>query len=383
MNVIEDNYTSAIKQVLDDSSVSVFHFWKGRVAFYALLRALGVQAEDEVIIPAFTCVVVPNAVIYLGAVPKYVDISPVTYNMTAAGIEQAITDRTKVIVCQNTFGLSSELQEIKALADSRGIATIEDCTHGFGGRYDAAANGTICDSAFFSTQWNKPYSTGIGGFAITRDPAVAAALEQLQQELVDPTFSDKLNLKTLYAIRKYLINDFTYWPMVKLYRVLSKLNIVLGSSSGEELVGPEAPKDFFKSASAIQCANGLNGLKSLPKLLAERKQTAQWYTEFLRDHGKTYVSESLNSNHSFLRYAALVHDRDAFLRKAEAAKVEIGDWFLSPLHPITTDLSPWQLDVSQFPTAARITRQIVNLPTSPNDFERVRDFLVTNLDDLI
>lgn len=57
----------------------VFLYWKGRVALYALIQAMGVRPKDEVILPAYTCVVVPNAILYAGAIPVYVDVQPDTY----------------------------------------------------------------------------------------------------------------------------------------------------------------------------------------------------------------------------------------------------------------------------------------------------------------
>ena len=59
----------------------VFSFWKGRVALYAILKTLGVEEDDEVILPGYTCVMDVNPIKYLGAKPVYVDIEPVTFNM--------------------------------------------------------------------------------------------------------------------------------------------------------------------------------------------------------------------------------------------------------------------------------------------------------------
>ncbi|HOV88332.1 MAG TPA: aminotransferase class I/II-fold pyridoxal phosphate-dependent enzyme, partial [Syntrophobacteraceae bacterium] len=122
----------------------VFLFWKGRVALYALLRAMGVGAGDEVVLSAYTCVVVPNAVFYCGAVPQYVDVAPQTYCMDVRDVEKALGPRTKVVLCQNTYGLSANVEEISGLARSRGIYTIEDCAHGFGGSFRGKPNGSFC-----------------------------------------------------------------------------------------------------------------------------------------------------------------------------------------------------------------------------------------------
>ena len=83
---------------------SAFAFWKGRVAMYAILRALGVAEGDEVILPGYTCVMDVNPIKYLGAEPVFVDIEPVTYNMDVSLLEEKITPNTKVIVAQHTCG---------------------------------------------------------------------------------------------------------------------------------------------------------------------------------------------------------------------------------------------------------------------------------------
>ncbi|UCG46724.1 MAG: DegT/DnrJ/EryC1/StrS aminotransferase family protein, partial [Phycisphaerales bacterium] len=58
-----------------------FAFWKGRVALYAILKAMGLGPGDEVIVPGYTCVMDVNPIKYLGARPVYVDIEPDTFNI--------------------------------------------------------------------------------------------------------------------------------------------------------------------------------------------------------------------------------------------------------------------------------------------------------------
>ena len=114
---------------------NIFLFWKGRVALYAILKAIGVKEDDEVILPAFTCVVAVNPIIYSGAKPVYVDIDPTTYNIDTSEIEESITEKTKVIMAQNTFGLAPDLDRIFEVANKYNLIVIEDCAHGVGGVY--------------------------------------------------------------------------------------------------------------------------------------------------------------------------------------------------------------------------------------------------------
>jgi hypothetical protein len=105
---------------------SAFAFWKGRVAIYAVLRALGVREGDEVIMPGYTCVVAVNPVKYLGAKPVYVDIEPHTFNIDPAGIEAKITPRTRLIMAQHTYGYPAEIDEIMTIANRHGLLVLED-----------------------------------------------------------------------------------------------------------------------------------------------------------------------------------------------------------------------------------------------------------------
>lgn len=379
-------YKKAIQKVVG-SDQQVFLFWKGRVALYAILKSLGIGKGDEVIIPGFTCVVVPNAVIYTGAKPVYVDIDELTYTTKAEGIEKLITPKTKAIISQNTFGLSADLDPIIALAETHGIEVIDDCTHGFGGTYKGIPNGTKTKAAFFSTQWNKPYSTGIGGFAITKDSDLASQLTALEAQASKPSSKEVFMLKLMSWVRSNLLNGGTYWSIVHLYRWLSSKNLVVGSSQGEELESPEMPDVFLKSHSATQAKFGCDQLTGFNAALAHRKSVAAQYDKLLKKLGKPTPVRPEYADHIFLKYPIRVKDREDFMAKAEAEKVRLGDWFNSPLHPIQGDLSAWKYEVGSCPVAEKVASEMVNLPTDPDlskdEVERVKKFLTDNANYLL
>src|SRR5262244_3893454 len=82
-----------------------FCFWKARVALYALLRALDLQENDEVILPGYTCIVVSNAIRFAGAKPVYADIAPGRSNLDPISVQQRITSHTRVLIVQHTYGI--------------------------------------------------------------------------------------------------------------------------------------------------------------------------------------------------------------------------------------------------------------------------------------
>jgi len=83
-----------------------------------------------------------------------------------------------------------------------------------------------------------------------------------------------------------------------------------------------------------------------------------------------------------LKYPLLVKDRLKFMKLAESARIELGDWFNSQLHPVQGDLSPWKLNQADFPVSQDVASHIVNLPTIGN-LGRVIKFLEQNLDEII
>lgn len=384
MSKANTTYKIALADYLSVSSENISFFWKGRVALYALMKAYGIKKDDEVILPAFTCVVVPNAIIYCEAKPVYVDINPQTLNCDAEEIRKKITEKTKFIIAQNTFGLSSDLDAIMVIAKEKNIIVIEDCTHGLGGFYKGRKNGTIADASFFSTQWNKPFSTGIGGMAYVHDKDVAEKMKSIEKTSKAPSFLERVQLSVLLSVRSIMKAPAVYWPMIKLYRFLSKNNLVVGSSQGNELDNPILPDDFLKQMANVQLKKGISELMKLNQYVSHRVKVAAQYDEALRKLG---IKINSNSDNAYLKYPLLVKDRKLFFELAAKKNIELGDWFISPIHPITEQFHLWQYDYGKFPIAEYVSAQIVNLPThidmGPKAVERVLSFLNENKDQLL
>jgi perosamine synthetase len=373
------NYKKSIASYLGIASEEVTLFWKGRVALYAILKSLGVGKNDEVILPAFTCVVVPNAIIYSGARPVYVDIDPDTYNMDIQKLEQKITSRTKIIIAQNTFGLAPDLDSIMQLAARYNIRVIEDCTHGFGGRYKGRLNGTIADASFFSTQWNKPFSTGVGGIAVIKKTSLIEKMQEIENSAIKPSVKDNYTLEFLSVIREKILPKFLYWTALRTYRFLSSKNLIIGSSSGKELEGPSMEPDFLKGASAFQAKKGAAGINTIDAANKHRIGIAETYSIFLKNAGKKYPDVPKYATHTFLKYPIQVKQRDYFLAEAMKHNIEIGEWFLSPIHPIKDNFQIWYYNYGENPIAESIAERIVNLPTHPgiskNELDKILNFL--------
>lgn len=158
-------------------------FAAGRMAFYAMLRVLNIGPGDEVILPGFTCAVMPNAVWRTGATPVYSDIDPDTLGSDAKKIEDKITHKTKLIVAQHTFGIPCGIQEILKVGEKYKIFVLEDCALSLDSKFDGLNVGNFGHAAIFSTDHTKPVNTLIGGLFYTRDKPLFEEVKQFSENL--------------------------------------------------------------------------------------------------------------------------------------------------------------------------------------------------------
>ena len=172
---------------------SVFAFWKGRVALYAILRGLGVGEGDEVIVPGYTCVMVPGPVLYAGAKAVYADIDPRTYNIDARQIARHITKKTKAIMPVHLFGQMADMDPIVELARSHKLAVVEDAAQAIGATYKGRKAGSIGTCGCFSFFPSKNLGgVGDGGMIVTNEAGLADRCNIMRNHGSKPKYYHKL-----------------------------------------------------------------------------------------------------------------------------------------------------------------------------------------------
>ncbi|HUI30633.1 MAG TPA: DegT/DnrJ/EryC1/StrS family aminotransferase [Candidatus Acidoferrales bacterium] len=141
----------------------------GTSALHVALRAAGICAGDEVIIPDFTMIATAFSVCYTGAKPVSVDAEAETWNIDPEKIESRITKRTKAIMPVSIFGHPCDMDAIGAIARAKGILVIEDAAESVGAEYKGRKTGTLADITAFSFYANKNLTTGEGGMVVTNN----------------------------------------------------------------------------------------------------------------------------------------------------------------------------------------------------------------------
>ena len=153
----------------------------GTDALILALRACGVRAGDEVILPPFTFVATGSAVSALHAKPVFADIRLDTYNIDPAEIERRITPKTRAIVAVHLYGLSADMGPIAAFARSRNIPVIEDNAQAIGATYRGHATGSLGDAACLSFYPTKNLGAyGDAGMVVTKSAQLDARIRTLR-----------------------------------------------------------------------------------------------------------------------------------------------------------------------------------------------------------
>jgi dTDP-4-amino-4,6-dideoxygalactose transaminase len=140
----------------------------GTSALLTALAALGIGPGDEVIVPGFTFIASISSIVYARAIPVLAEIDR-TFNLDPEDVKTKITRHTKAIMAVHMMGNPARLDELKKIADDRGIALIEDCAQAFGASYRGRVAGSVGKIGTYSFNVYKTITSGDGGMVVTDD----------------------------------------------------------------------------------------------------------------------------------------------------------------------------------------------------------------------
>lgn len=345
----------------------------GRTALYAAMKALDVHVGDEVIVQSFTCVVVTNAIRYLGATPVFVDINE-SYTADPTSIAEAITDNTKAIIVQHTFGTPADIEAIIDLAHTNGIAVIEDCAHAVGARHNGKLLGTLGDVSIMSFGSDKVISSVRGGAVVTNREDIAKQVRAFQSSLPKTSrfkiFQHLIQYPLFYLGKTWYHIGIGKWVLA----LAKKTHLLYRFVYTQEKHGKIVP--FFPSQLANALATiGIAQLQQIDEKNRHRKKIAQVYADSLpRTNGMVHNTESL-----YLRYPLFVSDRETVLRASKEKGIILGNWYDAVIAPKDIDPSITGYVEGSCPQAEYAAAHIINLPTNqhitPADALRIATLL--------
>jgi len=355
-----------------------FAFNSGRSAFLAILESLGLKSREEIIVQAFTCNAVSNPIIWAGLKPVYDDVSEQTYNIDPEAIEKKITDKSRAVVVQHTFGLAADMDKILDICRKHNLVLIEDCAHSLGGSYKERKLGTFGKAAFFSFSRDKVISSVYGGMAITDDDQLAEKIKMYQsnigypsylwigQQLLHPILMNWLILPTYAFLGKFLLVIFQW------------LNILSKAVHWKEKRG-QKPGYFPKRMPNALALLALNQFKKLDRFNEHRKEIANYYFQNLKNSSFKLPEMAGDQEHVFLRFTVRHPKAHLIIKDAWKKNILIGDWYTTAIAPYDTKMEKVEYYSGLCPQAEKLAQDTLNLPThiniSINEAKIIVDFL--------
>lgn len=318
------NYTGA-KYAITCSS--------GTDALLLAMMALNIKPGDEIITTPFTFIATAETIAFLGAVPVFVDIDSLTYNIDVDLVEEKITAKTKVIMPVSLYGQTSEMDELNELAMKHSLVVIEDAAQSFGATYKNIKScnlSTVGCTSFFPA---KPLGCfGDGGALFTNDESLANKIKSM-----------RVHGQTQRYIHKY--------------------------------VGMGGRLD------TLQAAILLVKLKHYDKDVERRQTVAKQYDELLKDH----ISIPFIKNHNtsvWAQYSIRVKERDNVQRWLKEKGIPTAVHYPKPLH-LQECFEYLGYKRGDFPISEKISSEIMSLPMNPYLTEEEVFYITKELKELI
>jgi perosamine synthetase len=213
----------------------------GTAALHCAMYALGVEPDDEVIVPCMTFAATANCVVYQGATPVFVDVDKNTLLVDPDQVEKKITSKTKAIVSVDYAGQPCGYDQLHKIAEVHSLPVVADGSHALGAEYRGLKVGMLADMTVFSFHPVKHIATGEGGMVVTDNPEFAERIRLFRNHGIQTDFREREKQGSWH----YEVVDLGFN-----YRITD-----------------------------MQCALGLSQLRKLPHFLQRRTEVASIYSE--------------------------------------------------------------------------------------------------------
>lgn len=331
----------------------------GRQALFDILRSYNITKGDEVILQAFTCIAVPEAILWTGATPVYCDIKNGSYSIDPQDVRKKITSKTKAIIVQHTFGIPGPIEEILEIAKEHKVIVIEDCAHALGIPHYGKKLGTFGDAAILSFGRDKCISSVFGGAIITRDKHASHTLQAMQNARPLPPKAWVLQ-QLLHPIIFSLILPIYFWHGLgkSILVAAQHLHLLSRAVAYEERKGKKPVHMYYRYSPALAMLL-LQQIKKLDVMSERRRAISAQYQHKIR------FSTPSVEKHALLRFPIQVKNRDELLALAREHKKLLGDWYDAPLVPSTSSFWAFRYIPGSCPHTEVAAKEVINLPTYP------------------
>ena len=338
----------------------------GRQALYDLLRVYDIGLGDEVIIQAFTCIAVPEPILWVGAKPVYADTAKDTYSIDVQDVLRKITPSTKAIIVQHTFGIPGPIEEIVKIAKEKNIIVIEDCAHAFGATLNNKALGTFADASIISFGRDKCLSSVYGGACVVKNREQMEKLRAFHNQRKQPHFIWTVQQLLHPILFSYIIPSYFTFGIGKALLVLfQRARLLSRAVEFQERSGRKPLHIEYQYDPALAQLLVLQ-LEKIDAMNARRKYIADRYVQELSGSKAVLPKASQSTQPSWLRFPVLVKNQKQVMFMAREKDMLLGDWYDAVLVPKGSNLIEFRYTPGACPSAEQLAQQVINLPTYPS-----------------
>jgi perosamine synthetase len=308
----------------------------GTSALHLAMCALELAEGDEVIVPDISWVATANAILYTGAKPVFVDVTPDSWTMDPEGLKKAITKRTKAIMPVHLYGHPAEMDEVGQVARDHGLIIVEDACPAVGSEYKGKKAGNLGDIGCFSFQGAKLLATGEGGMLVTDNSEYFERVRLLSEHARDDS-------------------EKTFWC------------VELG---------------FQYSMANVVAAIGLAQLERVDELVAMKRQIFDWYHERLKVLEGVSMFKEKPGILSNCSYPSIILDEGSSVGRDELrTKLKEKNIDSRPAFPRMSQFP--HLEDAHTPVAEKVEKRGLNLPCPFNLTEEDADYVCRMIEDIL
>ena len=340
-----------------------------RSAFYLTLQAMGIGEGDEVLMPSFTCVVIVNPVLWVGAKPVFVDIDKRNFNVDFKDLEKKVTPKTKAILVQHTFGIPVDMDRMMAFAKKHNLKVIEDLAHSIGGKFKEKTLGTFGDAAVLTFGIEKVISTVRGGMVVTNNKVLGEKLRSMAAELpkmrLYRTFTTLFNPVFWWFTKPLYYFGIGIFTVGRLFVAISRIFNATGQMIEKEEYKGGKPRQIPSKMAGAIAKLGMNQIRKLAKYNEHRGRISKLYQDGiskLKSKDVLGFYEGKIHDFSLLRFPVLVKNPKTIHARAKKKHIILGNWYERMFYIPESNLSYIGYKKGTAKNAEWVAEHIVNLP---------------------
>ncbi len=334
----------------------------GRTALVALLEVMGLKGK-EIILPAYTCVVVAHAIVISGNKPVFVDSQEFDFNMDMEAAVSKVSENTGAIIMTSIFGYPVDLDALDVFRDKfPHVKIIQDCAHSFLAEWKERAVQKEGVAAIYGLNISKLMSSVFGGMVTTDDERVHQALTDWRSQNLVPASRSKSFARLLYLTATY---PAFFGPVYGIVNYLERNGFLDRFTKYYDESKIEMPADYLSGMTPLEARVGEQQTRRYAEIVEHRRSIAEYYEAALGPHAdaSTLKLPPIVDGATYSHYAVQTPQKDAVMEKAIRHGVQLGE-VIEYCVPTMASYEGMILDQERFPIAERFSHTVINLPLS-------------------